>query len=176
MTSAFYEFDEVDTFTAAAIGEPGARVFYLHARAGQQRVTVKCEKQQVTAIAQYLRRVLSDLPPPEDRPLPVELRDPGEQAFVLGPIGLGYDRGNDRLLVQLEELVAPTGDEPDEADEDRSLGAEDPDRGHVRLYVTRSQAAAFCDRADELVAAGRPSCPWCGNPIDPDGHPCPRMN
>ena len=174
--SVFFEFEEVDTFTAAAIGEPGSRVFYLHARAGQQRVTVKCEKQQVTAIAQYLRRVLSDLPPPEDRPLPVELRDPGEQSFVLGPIGLGYDRGNDRLLVQLEELV-PTAPE-DEDDEDAiELGDDvDDDRGHIRLYVTRSQAAAFCDYADELVAAGRPNCQWCGNPIDPDGHPCPRMN
>ena len=50
------------------------------------------------------------------------------------------------------------------------------DRGHIRLYMTRSQAAAFCEHADELVAAGRPSCQWCGNPIDPDGHPCPRMN
>lgn len=173
MSAPFFEFDEVDTFTAAAIGEPGSRVFYLHARAGQQRVTVKCEKQQVTAIAQYLRRVLSDLPPPEDRPLRFELRDPGEQSFVLGPIGLGYDRGNDRLLVQLEELVASTGD--DDEDDDDAV-ADDPDRGHVRLYVTRSQAAAFCEHADELVAAGRPNCQWCGNPIDPDGHPCPRMN
>ncbi len=169
--TTFFEFDEVDTFTAAAIGDPGARVFYLHARAGQQRVTVKCEKQQVTAIAQYLRRVLSDLPPPDDRPMPVDVHDPGEQSFVLGPIGLGYDRSNDRLLVQLEELVPSTGEE----DEDEDVEPE-ADRGHVRLYVTRGQAAAFCDRADELVAAGRPSCVWCGNPIDRDGHPCPRMN
>jgi uncharacterized repeat protein (TIGR03847 family) len=175
MSSPFFEFDEVDMFTAAAIGEPGSRVFYLHARAGQQRVTVKCEKQQVTAIAQYLRRVLSDLPPPEDRPLPFELRDPGELSFVLGPIGLGYDRGNDRLLVQLEELLPSTGDDEDDDDED-VVTDDDPDRGHVRLYVTRSQAAAFCEYADELVAAGRPNCQWCGNPIDPDGHPCPRMN
>ena len=174
MSSPFFEFDEVDMFTAAAIGEPGSRVFYLHARAGQQRVTVKCEKQQVTAIAQYLRRVLSDLPPPEDRPLPFELRDPGELSFVLGPIGLGYDRGNDRLLVQLEELLPSTGD--DEDDDEDVVTEDDPDRGHVRLYVTRSQAAAFCEYADELVAAGRPNCQWCGNPIDPDGHPCPRMN
>jgi uncharacterized repeat protein (TIGR03847 family) len=174
MSAAFYEFDEVDMFTAAAIGEPGSRVFYLHARAGQQRVTVKCEKQQVTAIAQYLRRVLSDLPPPEDRPLPFELRDPGEQSFVLGPIGLGYDRGNDRLLVQLEELVPAALDEGD--DDDVAIAEDDPDRGHIRLYVTRSQAAAFCEYADELVAAGRPNCQWCGNPIDPEGHPCPRMN
>jgi len=172
--SVFFEFEEVDTFTAAAVGEPGSRVFYLHARAGTERVTVKCEKQQVTAIAQYLRRVLSDLPPPEDRPLPFELRDPGELSFVLGPIGLGYDRGNDRLLVQLEELLPSTGD--DEDDDEDVVVDDDPDRGHVRLYVTRSQAAAFCERADELVAAGRPNCQWCGNPIDPDGHPCPRMN
>ena len=172
--SIYFEFDEVDTFTAAAIGEPGSRTFYLHARAGQQRVTVKCEKQQVTAIAQYLRKVLSDLPPPEDRPLPIDLRDPGEQSFVLGPIGLGYDRSNDRLLVQLEELVPTALDEEDEDEE--VVEDVDDDRGHIRLYMTRSQAAAFCDHADELVAAGRPNCQWCGNPIDPDGHPCPRMN
>src|SRR4029453_2357742 len=101
------------------------------------------------------------------------LRDPGEQSFVLGPIGLGYDRSNDRLLVQLEELVPTALD--DEDDETVEEDVED-DRGHIRWYMTRSQAAAFCDHADELVAAGRPNCQWCGNPIDPDGHPCPRMN
>jgi uncharacterized repeat protein (TIGR03847 family) len=174
--SVFFEFDEVDSFSATAIGEPGSRVFYLHARAGRQRVTVKCEKQQVTAISQYLRRVLSDLPPPEDRPMPGALdlgdRELEDQAFVLGPIGLGYDRGNDRVLVQLEELVASDVDDDDE-EEDADAN---PDRGHIRLYVTRSQAAAFCDHADEVVAAGRPMCMWCGFPIDPDGHPCPRMN
>jgi uncharacterized repeat protein (TIGR03847 family) len=170
--TVFFEFDEVDAFTATAIGEPGSRTFYLQARAGAQRVSVKCEKQQVRAIAQYMRRVLSDLPPPENRPLPsaADARDPGEQSFVLGPIGLGYDRGNDRLLVQLEELIVGDDDEGDELDAPVS------DRSHIRLYVTRSQAAAFCDHADDLVAAGRPSCMWCGNPIDPDGHPCPRMN
>lgn len=177
--SIFFEFDEVDTFTAAVVGQPGSRVFYLHARAGQQRVTVKCEKQQVTAIAEYLRKVLSDLPPPEDRPLSTDVRDPGEQSFVLGPIGLGYDRGNDRLLVQLEELVPSfASDDEDETDDDAVAVVDDDeiDRGHVRLYVTRSQAAAFCERADQLVAAGRPDCVWCSRPIDPDGHACPRMN
>ena len=180
--SVFFEFDEVDAFTTTAIGEPGSRTFYLQARAGGQRVTVRCEKQQVSAIAQYLRRVLSDLPPPEDRPLPgaLEAADPaGAESFVLGPIGLGYDRGNDRLLVQLEELVEAdmADDQSDEEDEEPAALVEDStDRGRVRLYVTRGQAIAFCDHADEVVAAGRPSCMWCGYPIDPDGHPCPRMN
>jgi uncharacterized repeat protein (TIGR03847 family) len=174
--SAYYEFEEVDAFTTGAIGPPGARTFYLQARVGKQRVAVKCEKQQVAAIVQYLRRVLSDLPPPDERPLPgaLELALPVSELFVLGPIGLGYDRANDRLVVQLEELVDADLDPDDE--EDEPAEPETVERGHVRVYVSRSQAAAFCDHADEVVAAGRPLCQWCGNPIDPDGHPCPRMN
>ncbi|HEY5663081.1 MAG TPA: DUF3090 family protein [Ilumatobacter sp.] len=166
--SVFFEFENVDAFTTGAIGRPGARVFFLQARHGRRRVAVKCEKQQVSAIVQYLRRVLHDLPPPEDRPMSgaLELAEPVEQAFVLGPIGLGYDRGADRLIVQLEEIGAVDAD-----------GVEIEGRdGHIRLYVTRAQAAAFCEHAERVVAAGRPECQWCDLPIDPDGHPCPRMN
>jgi len=166
--SAFYEFEEVDAFTTGAVGRPGERMFFLQARTGRTRVAVKCEKQQVAAISQYLRRVLSDLPPPEDRPLPAALEfvEPEQTVFVLGPIGLGYDRSSDKLVVQLEEVgeLDEEGDEVDGHD------------GQVRLYVTRGQAAAFCDHADRIIAAGRPDCRWCSLPIDPDGHPCPRMN
>ena len=167
--SAFVEFDDVDEFSATVVGQPGSRVFFLNARSGPHRVTVRCEKQQVKAIAMYLRHVLSDLPPPEHRPLitPVDPTAPSDPLFVLGPIGLGYDRRNDRLLVQLEEMLVS-----DAADE----VTDEPDRGHIRFYVTRSQADAFCDHADIIVAAGRPACTWCGNPIDPAGHACPRMN
>ena len=170
--SAFVEFDDVDEFTATVVGEPGSRVFFLNARSGPHRVTVRCEKQQVKAIAMYLRHVLSDLPPPEHRQLvtPIDSSSTGDPLFVLGPIGLGYDRRNDRLLVQLEEMLASDATD-DEAEETAT-----PDRGHIRFYVTRSQADAFCDHADQLVAAGRPSCTWCGNPMDPTGHACPRMN
>jgi len=181
----FIEFDDVEEFSAAAVGEPGSRVFFLNARSGGQRLSVRCEKQQVRAISMYLRQVLSDLPPPEHRPMMGgEVAAPTEQAFVLGPIGLGYDRNNDRLLVQLEEMVDADllATEPDESDDDvvetgdLTAESEPPERGHIRFYVTRSQADAFCDHADQIVAAGRPPCIWCGNPIDPDRHDCPRMN
>jgi uncharacterized repeat protein (TIGR03847 family) len=167
----YFEFDEVDAFTLGALGQPGQRVFLLQARRGAQRVTVKCEKQQAAAIADYLRKVLVDLPVPADRPIEsaMELATPADAVFVLGPVGLGYDRANDRVLVQLEEIV-PVDDEgepePDALD----------DRGHVRVFLTRSQAQAFCEHADAVVAAGRPPCRWCSLPIDPDGHLCPRMN
>ncbi len=166
--SAFYEFEEVDTFTTGAVGQPGDRTFFLQARHGRQHVAVKCEKQQVSAIVQYLQQVLEDLPPPDDRPVPgsLELAMPVEQEFILGPIGLGYDRSADRLIVQLEEM-SPVDEEGDE------LPGHD---GQIRLYVTRGQAASFCEHAERVVAAGRPDCQWCARPIDPDGHACPRMN
>ncbi len=167
----FYEFDEVDTFTVGTLGQPGQRLFLLQARRGATRVTVKCEKQQVAAIAEHVRRVLSDLPDVTHKPMPaaMDLGQPAEPVFVLGPIGLGYDKSNDRVLVQLEEVVPV-----DEAGEPEPDALES--RGHVRVFLTRSQAHAFCELADTVVAAGRPPCAWCRLPLDPDGHICPRMN
>ena len=39
-----------------------------------------------------------------------------------------------------------------------------------------SQVKGFCERATALVNAGRPACPFCGLPVDPLGHLCPRAN
>ncbi|MEI8239986.1 MAG: DUF3090 family protein [Actinomycetota bacterium] len=168
--TVYYDFDEVDAFTLGAVGVPGGRTFFLQARRGTTRVTVKCEKQQASAIVDYLRRVLNDLPEPTDRPLPsaMELVTPFEAAFVLGPVGLGYERASDKVLIQLEEVV--------ELDEEGEPVEQDDDRGQVRVFLTRSQAAAFCQHADAVVAAGRPACRWCTQPINPEGHMCPRMN
>jgi uncharacterized repeat protein (TIGR03847 family) len=166
----FYDFDEVDAFTTGTVGRPGARTFFLQARVDGRQVNVKCEKQQVAAIAQYLRRMLSDLPDASDRPMPssLEALPPGHVSFVLGPIGLSYDPDIDRVVLQLDELS--------EVDDDGEPILDDDERGKVRAMLTRGQALAFCEHADTVVAAGRPNCVFCGGPIDPDGHPCPRMN
>lgn len=168
--SVYYDFDEVDAFTVGAVGQPGARTFFLQARRGTVRVTVKCEKQQASAIADYLRRVLNDLPDPTEKPVPgaMELAAPVDAVFVLGPVGLGYDRTTDRVLVQLEEVM--------ELDEEGEPLDDDDDRGHLRVFLTRSQAAAFCEHTDAVVSAGRPACRWCTQPMNPEGHACPRMN
>jgi uncharacterized repeat protein (TIGR03847 family) len=167
--SVFHEFDDVDKFTVGTVGEPGARIFFLQVRAEGTRIAVKCEKQQAAAIAQYLDKVLSDLPPAEDRPIDgaMELTEPVDPVFVLGPIGLGYDRSTDKVLLQLEEIG-----EVDEHGEP----IDDAVRGHVRIYITRGQAAAFSTHANRVIESGRPDCMWCNRPMDPDGHACPRMN
>ena len=167
----FFQFDAVDTFTTTVVGRPGQRTFFLQVRDGETQLVVKCEKQQAASIAEYLRKVLHDLPAPSDKPTnaALELRSPIDTVFVLGPIGLGYDKENDRLLVQLEELVP--------VDES---GVPDPeaveDRGHIRLFLRRGQALAFCEHTESVVSAGRPPCTFCGRPLNPDGHLCPKMN
>ena len=110
----------------------------------------------------------------------MQMTPPEDVAFVLGPIGLAYERDRDRFLVQLEEVVVRDDDEDEDADDVDASTAEDDDedddRRRVRLFLSPSQASAFVEHTEAIVAAGRPTCMWCSGPIDPDGHPCPRMN
>ena len=159
-----FDLREPDRFTAGAVGEPGARVFFLQAVEGTQVVSLRLEKQQVGALGQYLQGVLNDLPvvPVTERPSDMDLVEPVVAEWVVGTLGVAYDTEADRIVLQADELV----------DEDE----EDEDAGLARFHLTRAQVVAFCEHADSLVAAGRPPCPICGQPMDPDGHVCPRSN
>lgn len=159
-----FSLGDVDTFTTGALGRPGQRVFLVQARVPGRLVTLKAEKQQVDALGRYLANLLSDLATPNDVPLPdtLELNDPIEPAWVVGSIAVAYQEAADRVVVVLEELVPDDDSEVEPAE--------------LRVELTRGQALAFAVRAETVVAAGRPSCRFCGFPIDPDGHPCPRMN
>ena len=46
----------------------------------------------------------------------------------------------------------------------------------ILVVLTAPAARAFSERAQTVVAAGRPPCQFCGNPLDPAGHLCPRAN
>ena len=98
---------------------------------------------------------------------------------------MAWEADLDRFVIAVEELDTTALEQSDEGDEDEDddepPGLDlslDPslDRGTMRLLVTRGQALAFAGRAAELVASGRPACRFCGLPMDPEGHPCPRMN
>jgi uncharacterized repeat protein (TIGR03847 family) len=162
--SGSFELPEVERITIGTVGEPGQRAFYLQARQGQQLVTLKLEKQQVAALAQLMAELLADLPTPEGVPVGADLEEPVLAEWPVGAIQLAYDAGGDRVVILAEE-VAVEEDEIPEGDE-----------GVARLAITRAQAAALIARSAELVTSGRPACPLCGNPMDPDGHSCPKTN
>lgn len=156
-----FELRDPDVFTAGAVGEPGGRVFFMQVRDDELVVTVRCEKQQVLALAEYFGGLLEDLEP---APYGVargdlELVEPVQEIWTVGPIGVAYDEPADRIVVVLEELV-------EEGQESAS----------VRVSLNRAQTAAFALHARKLAAAGRPLCRFCGLPLDPEGHGCPKMN
>jgi uncharacterized repeat protein (TIGR03847 family) len=166
-----FELPEPTHFTAGTVGPPGQRVFFLQARDEGVLVTLKCEKQQVGALADYLAGMLADLPAPDDlRVGEVDLLPPVEPSWVIGSLAVAWDNGADRFLLVAEELVP--GDEDEDEDENQS----GPEPASVRLRLTREQVASFIVTARELLAAGRPPCPICGFPLDPGGHACPRSN
>ena len=167
-----FEFEEVDHLTAGTVGPPGQRVFYLQASAGGQVVTLKVEKGQVAALVTYITALLSDLSPTEPPSTDMSLIEPVVPEWVVGALGVSYDELSDRVVVLAQELVVREEGEGEEEEDDD----EDLDVGVARFTATREQAAALAARGLELVAAGRPTCSLCGNPIDPEGHVCPRLN
>jgi uncharacterized repeat protein (TIGR03847 family) len=173
-----YDLPSPDVVTAGTVGPPGQRVFYVQVRDGSLVVTLRCEKQQVAALAEYLGGLLDDLEPAPVGASPgeLDLAEPVEAAWTVGTIGVAYDEPADRIVVLFEELTE-RDDEPDDDDEDED-DLLDPTRAgaSVRVRLTREQAAAFVRRGRELVVAGRRPCRFCGLPVDPDGHACPRMN
>lgn len=158
-----FDLREPDRFTAGAVGGPGARVFYLQAAEAGQVVSLRLEKQQVAALGQYLHGVLADLPvvPETERPSDFDLAEPVVAEWIVGTMAVAYDPASDRIVLQADELV------------DEEAGEEG---AHARFHLTRAQVSAFCEHAEALVASGRPPCPICGRPLDPDGHVCPRSN
>jgi uncharacterized repeat protein (TIGR03847 family) len=158
-----HELREVNRFAPGAVGEPGHRVFYLQAFGDGVEVAVKCEKQQAAALAEHLVRLLDDLAPSvEQSAAPAEALPPEDLAWVVGTISIGVDRSEDRVVVLIEELVDP--EDP----------AAEPSR--LRLHLTPHQVRAFAAEVEVLLAGSRPLCRLCDQPIDPEGHACPRLN
>ncbi len=174
--------DELDLgqpqrFTVGTEGPVGQRLFMLQCRQGPVLLTVKVEKQQVAVLASYLARIVKELGRPGELPENLELETVMEPDWTVGTIGVSYDEDLHRIVVVIEELVA---EELDDEEDEELAGVRSPDEepsGRMaRVALTPEQAAAFAIRATELVEAGRPACPFCGLPLDPSGHICPRTN
>jgi uncharacterized repeat protein (TIGR03847 family) len=168
------ELDPITRLTTDAIGEPGQRTFYLQAASGVDQVTLVVEKEQVRALAERLATVLPQLADerPEDpeevqaaEATDLALAEPLDPDFRVGRLSLDYDAGRDRFVMVATELLADD-DEPEEL--------RDPQE--VRLWVTRPQLRVLARHGAEVVARGRPPCPLCGNPLEPNGHVCPAQN
>jgi uncharacterized repeat protein (TIGR03847 family) len=177
------ELDPVDGLGTGAVGEPGQRVFYLQARKERAQLTVQVEKEQIALLATeavaFLDRIADEYPE-EPMSLPVsvaELQEPTVPLFRARLIGLGFDPERELVLIELREHSTDDDQDTDPEPEVAELDEADEEEGFVaRLYATRSQVRAMAACGAQAVAAGRPPCPLCDQPMDPAGHRCPRWN
>ena len=177
MPGRSFRHDQPDRCVVGTVGEPGQRTFYLQARTGSAVTSVVLEKTQVAALADQLDGMLDEVlrrsgglaPVPAAAPSAVEdlapLDLPLEEEFRVGELSLTWLGGDEQV-----EIVARTGDTGEPSD------GEEEDRDTFTVRLTGAQARAFAARARAVVAAGRPPCPFCAQPLDPSGHLCPRQN
>ena len=180
MTRQIFDFDEPERFVVGTVGMPGERTFFLQARSGNEVVSVVVEKQQARVLAERIDLLLNqvrtresvtvDIPePPEhfdNRPLDV----PIVEEFRVGSMALGWDEASNRVVIEAHAMTEEEAEIPD-------IGDDDPHAmDTLRVWMTAAYAREFAARARVVVAAGRPACPFCSQPLDPSGHICPRAN
>lgn len=190
-----HRYDSPDRFVAGTVGEPGDRTFFLQAREGNRITSVACEKQQVSVLAEHLTRMLDEvaLRGLKHGPMPAvtaDVRDtdpldaPITEEFRVGTMTLAWESATERVVIELFSVTEDDDDAEDvdlagagavaEADQEPAL---EPQAAEVFIVrVTPSDARDFVARAEALVSAGRPPCPFCLQPLEPEGHICPRAN
>ncbi|WP_395691982.1 DUF3090 domain-containing protein [Nocardioides sp.] len=185
MPPLVHGFDPPERFVAGTVGPPGQRTFFLQARSGARIVSVALEKQQVQALAERIDELLDEVMSSERNqalipavaPIGLEDADPLEQPieeeFRAGTMTLSWDPDDQRVVIEVFPFTEAAVVSPDQLDED----LEEPEPDEIFLVrLEPGPARAFVKRAEQVIEAGRPSCPFCGNPIDPEGHLCVRAN
>jgi uncharacterized repeat protein (TIGR03847 family) len=185
MAPLVHGFDPPERFVTGTVGMPGQRTFFLQARDGARVVSVALEKQQVAALAERIDELLdevmaatdNDATVPAVAPLGLEDTDPLEQPieeeFRAGTMTLSWDPDDARVVIEVFPFTEAAVVSPEQVDED----FEEPEPDELLLVrISAAAARAFVKRAAQVLDAGRPSCPFCGNPVDPDGHLCVRAN
>ena len=182
MPRQVFDYDPPERFVAGTVGEPGSRTFFLQAREGTRVTSVALEKAQVSVLAERVEELLDEVlrvsggkaPVPAVAPVDAEdsapLETPIEEEFRVGAMSLAWDPDAGRVVVECFAEGVSVEDDEDDEDDDELEGAV------LRVSLSGAAARAFTKRALAVVAAGRPPCPFCNNPLDPEGHICPRAN
>lgn len=189
MPPVVHRFDPPERFVAGTVGEPGQRTFFLQARSGARVTSVALEKQQVEILGERIDELLDELMSaggvasvipaitPVDHVDTGPLEQPIVEEFRAGTITLSWDAEDERIVVEIFPVVEVAM--PIEADEDDlvDLPIDEPEPDELFVVrLTPVQARVFATRAASVVSAGRPACQFCGGPVDPTGHLCPRAN
>ncbi|MFM1750155.1 MAG: hypothetical protein RL658_296 [Actinomycetota bacterium] len=168
--SRIRRLDPVESFIVGTIGRPGEREFYLQAKFQGAIHSFAIDKSQVIALADRIAMLIGELKAADYRfenVVAVNLEVPLIPEFQIGVIGIVWLGESEQVSLDIQEIT--------EGDNDLNLeGEEGP--AVFRIMMSPDIANAFISQSRRVVAAGRAPCPFCGLPINKDGHLCPRAN
>ncbi|MEU1623188.1 DUF3090 domain-containing protein [Streptomyces sp. NPDC008238] len=190
MPRQVFLYDKPERFVAGTVGQPGQRTFFLQASAAGRTTSVALEKTQVEALAERIDELLDEVvrrtggAAPVPAVAPTELLDsrplevPVEEEFRVGTMALAWDGAEERMILEAQALVEIEAEDEEDLEAAEEMLLQDDENGPplLRVRLTGAQARSFAKRALDVVAAGRPPCPLCSLPLDPEGHVCPRQN
>jgi len=160
--------DPVDHITVDALGKPGQRIFYIQAIKGTRKVTLIIEKIQLKSLLEGTNEFLDEIkkrfpeltePEISFQEDEMHIQPPGDSLFRAGDMGLAYD--------EIRDLACIFASEAQLSGEERRM---------ARFWCSRAQLIAFARWGTIVVQQGRPICPQCGQPMEPEGHFCPKKN
>lgn len=173
-----HEFDPPERFIAASVGPPGQRTFFLQVSAAGRRMSVSLEKEQVKILGERLADLLDQVAGFDGSPeAAAGLADnapmdtPIDDDFRVQSLSLAWEPAARRVIVEAHETA-----NPEELDEEEGDPAALALLESIRVVLSPPMARAFAQRCATAVEGGRPNCPFCGQPLDPGGHICPRAN
>lgn len=171
------EYDQPDRFVTGTVGPPGGRTFFLQVAQGRRVTSVSLEKQQVQVLAERVNDLLDEMAAGADTPVLPEdnepLSTPIEDEFRVGTLSLAWQEDRNSVVIECHDGQVEL--EPTE-DGDELVEVLGPDATMLRIAVAPEVAREFARRSLAAISQGRPPCPFCGGPLDAQGHICPRAN
>lgn len=164
------KLDPVSSFIVGTIGNPGEREFYLQAKFHGGIHSFAVDKGQVAALADRMAMLIGELKSADYRfenVIAVPLEVPLIPEFQVGVIGIIWLGESEQVALDIQELTEGDNDLVPDDEVGPAL---------FRLLMSPDIANNFVTQARKVVAAGRAPCPFCGLPINKDGHLCPRAN
>ena len=180
-----YRHNPADKFIVGTIGEPGSRQFFLQFSSSSGINTVAIEKEQLMALVERFEELIRELKRKKlasDKELfspSVKLESnldfPIEEDFRAGVMGITWEPEEESVSLEVQEI----SDQQEftdliQIDSDTSDFEYPPEILQATLKI--SQIRGFISLADRVISAGRELCPFCGLPVNPGGHLCPRAN
>ncbi|HBO55268.1 MAG: DUF3090 domain-containing protein [Kytococcus sp.] len=167
------DFDPPERFVLGTVGPPGQRAFFLQASDSTRRLQISLEKLHAQILAERIGELLDQVAGLEatvaaaaEAADNAPLDTPISEDFRVSALALSWDEERHVVVIEAHDH------DPDEPEDGGPTG----ERKSMRVSLPPAQARAFARRCETIVRAGRPSCPFCGGPLDPDGHICPRAN